>query len=82
MLFPEDLLRIGRFLQESRGHRLVFLAVGTSGVVYPAAGMVQQARAAGAEAWLVNVEEPDNARSFDHFVRGPSAIVLPALLSR
>ena len=34
----------------------MFLAVGTSGVVYPAAGLVLEARAAGGEAWLVNAE--------------------------
>ena len=57
----------------------MFLAVGTSGVVYPAAGLVLQARAAGAEAWLVNAEAADNARAFHHFVQGPSGKVLPDL---
>jgi len=79
MLDPEDLLRIGSFLDQARRHRLVFLAVGTSGVVYPAAGMVLEARAAGAETWLVNAEPADNARHFHHFVEGPSGRVLPAL---
>ena len=59
--------------------RLVFLAVGTSGVVYPAAGLVLEARAAGGEAWLVNAEAADNARAFHHFVKGPSGKVLPEL---
>jgi NAD-dependent deacetylase len=53
--------------------------VGTSGLVYPAAGLVLQARAAGAEAWLVKAEPPDNARAFHHFVQGPSGKVLPEL---
>jgi NAD-dependent deacetylase len=82
MLFPEDLRRIDRFLAEARKHRLVFVAAGTSGVVYPAAGMVLQARAAGAETWLVNVDEADNTRHFEHFVQGPSGVVLPALFTR
>lgn len=82
MLDPADLGRIQRFLHEGRSHHLVFLAVGTSGVVYPAAGMVQMARAAGATTWLVNVEEADNARHFHHFVQGPSGQVLPELLRR
>lgn len=79
MLDPEDLMRIGAFLDEGRRHRLVFVAVGTSGVVYPAAGMVLEARSAGAETWLVNAEPADNARHFHHFVEGPSGRVLPEL---
>ena len=42
--------------------------------------LVLQARAAGAEAWLVNAEPPDNAGAFHHFVRGPSGRILPDLL--
>ena len=79
MLDPINLQRISTFIEDARGKRLVFLAVGTSGVVYPAAGLVLEARAAGGEAWLVNVEPPDNARAFHHFVRGPSGQVLPDL---
>ena len=74
-----NLHRISAFVQEAREGRLVSLAVGTSGIVCPAAGLVLQARAAGAEAWLVNVDPPDNARAFHHFVQGPSGKVLPEL---
>ncbi|HSD27259.1 MAG TPA: Sir2 family NAD-dependent protein deacetylase, partial [Vicinamibacteria bacterium] len=56
VLDPMRLHRVSSFVDEACGGRLVFLAVGTSGLVYPAAGMVLQARAAGAEAWLVNTE--------------------------
>jgi len=79
VLDPANLRRISAFVDEARGGRFVFLAVGTSGVVYPAAGLVLQARAAGAEAWLVNAEPADNARAFHHFVQGPSGRVLPDL---
>ena len=79
LLDPMRLHRVSSFIDESRGARLVFLAVGTSGLVYPAAGMVLQARAAGAEAWLVNVEPPDNVRAFHHFAQGPAGKVLPSL---
>jgi NAD-dependent deacetylase len=79
VLDPMHLHRISVFVEEARAGRLVFLAVGTSGLVYPAAGMVLQARAAGAEAWLVNSEAPDNVRAFHHFVQGPSGAVLPDL---
>jgi NAD-dependent deacetylase len=79
ILDPMHLHRISTFVEEARAGRLVFLAVGTSGLVYPAAGLVLQARAAGAEAWLVNAEAPDNLRAFHHFVQGPSGKVLPDL---
>jgi NAD-dependent deacetylase len=77
MLNPEHLVRIERFMSEAE--RLVFLAAGTSGVVYPAAGLVMHARAAGGETWLVNIEPPDNRAAFEHFVEGPSGEVLPEL---
>jgi len=80
MLDPADLARIDAFVRNGRGERLVFLAAGTSGVVYPAAGMVDMARAAGAETWLVNAEAADNVSRFEHFVQGPSGRVLPSLL--
>jgi NAD-dependent deacetylase len=79
MLDFELLRAIQGFLEERRPGRLVFLAVGTSGVVYPAAGLVREARAAGAETWLVNLEPPDNRSAFDEFVQGPSGRVLPEL---
>jgi NAD-dependent deacetylase len=79
VLDPMHLHRISVFVEEARAGRLVFLAVGTSGLVYPAAGMVLQARAAGGEAWLVNADSPDNVRAFHQFVQGPSGKVLPGL---
>lgn len=78
-LDPTRLHRIAAFMEGAGGARLVFLAVGTSGLVYPAAGLVLQARMAGAETWLVNKEPADNARAFHHFVQGPSGEVLPGL---
>jgi NAD-dependent deacetylase len=80
MLFPADLRRVDAFMGKARRHRFVFLAAGTSGVVYPAAGMVLEAREAGAETWLVNAEPADNGRHFQHFVRGASGEILPRLL--
>jgi NAD-dependent deacetylase len=77
MLNPDHLVRIERFMGES--DRLVFLAAGTSGAVYPAAGLVLQARSAGGETWLVNIEPSDNRAAFEHFVQGPSGEVLPQL---
>lgn len=79
MLDPRDLERIDRFMAAAR--RLVFLAVGTSGAVWPAAGMVRTARDRGARTWLVNAEEAENTALFHHFVQGRSGAVLPDLLA-
>jgi NAD-dependent deacetylase len=79
LLDPRDLERIDRFMAAAR--RLVFLAVGTSGAVWPAAGIVRTARARGATTWLVNVEAAENTAVFHHFVEGRSGLVLPDLLA-
>ncbi len=78
MLDPEHLRRIERFAG-SAGRRLVFVAIGTSGLVYPAAGLVDVAHRVGGSTWLVNADAAANASSFDHFVEGRSAAVLPGL---
>ena len=81
MLDPFVMQRIARFIEDARraAGRFAFLAVGTSGLVYPAAGLVREARAAGAETWLANLEAPDNRGAFQHFAQGPSGQVLPEL---
>lgn len=78
-LDPRDLARIDAFVRASRGSRLVFLAVGTSGRVSPASELVVHARDAGAETWLVNLEPSDNQGAFEHVVQGASGAVLPSL---
>lgn len=59
----------------------VFIAVGTSGVVYPAASYVREADYAGARTYFVNVEplSPPNPY-FDEVVVGRAEEVLPILL--
>lgn len=81
MLDPDHLARIEAFMHQAAQSRLVYLAVGTSGLVYPAAGLVAAARAHGASTWLVNADPPDNVRAFQHFIQGPSGRVLPELLA-
>lgn len=78
-LDPADLFRIDAFMRTAAKGRFVFLAAGTSGVVYPAAGLVDRARAMGAETWLVNLDPPENVSAFEHVVRGRSGEVLPSL---
>lgn len=79
MLDPAHMERVRSFLREASGRRLVFLAAGTSGAVYPAAGFVAEARRVGAETWLVNAEPAENTALFHHFVQGKSGEVLPQL---
>jgi NAD-dependent deacetylase len=80
-LDPAHFERIDSFLARARKPgRLVFLAAGTSGVVYPAAGLVDLARRCGADTWLVNADPPENAHRFEHFIQGRSGEVLPQLL--
>jgi len=71
--------RIEAFVSTA-GRRLVFLAIGTSGLVHPAAGLVDATRQVGGTSWLVNLERPANASQFDHVVLGPAAHELPGLL--
>jgi NAD-dependent deacetylase len=81
MLDPAHLERVSAFIEHA-GEALVFLAVGTSGNVYPAAGFVDVARAQGGETWLVDLEpSPDFAARFDEVLRGKSGALLPALLA-
>lgn len=73
------LARLAAFI-EAGGTDLVFLAVGTSGQVYPAAGLVDAARDVGGQCWLVDVDPPEAyARRFQHVIRGKSGEVLPGL---
>jgi NAD-dependent deacetylase len=78
------LSRIDDFVHQARsraGSALRFLAVGTSGVVYPAAALVDVAKRAGGKSWLVNAERPANVSSFDEVVIGPAGKVLPELFA-
>lgn len=49
----------------------LFVAIGTSGQVYPAAGFIEVARAAGAQTVEIN-PEPSGGR-FHRYVRGPAS---------
>lgn len=61
------------------GNATVFLSAGTSGIVHPAAGLLQLARDAGAKTYVNSLEEPENLSAVDEFVPGRAAEVLPRL---
>jgi NAD-dependent deacetylase len=56
----------------------LFVAIGTSGAVYPAAGFVAAARRAGIRTCELNLEPSDNARLFDERRYGPASAVVRA----
>ena len=57
----------------------VFLTVGTSAVVYPAAGLVRQAQSRGAFTAEINLEETPASSLVDLSILGAAEQVLPAL---
>jgi NAD-dependent deacetylase len=56
----------------------LFVSIGTSGSVYPAAGFVAEARAAGVRTCEINLEPSDNAWMFDERRYGPATSAVPA----
>ena len=60
----------------------LFVAVGTSGSVYPAAGFVAEAKQLGARSLEINLEPSDNAALFDERLIGPASETLPGWVSR
>ena len=55
----------------------LFVAIGTSGAVYPAAGFVADARDRGARTLEINLEPSDNASLFDRRLPGPASETVP-----
>ena len=59
----------------------LLLVVGTSAVVYPAAGLAQIAKSAGARVVEVNIAETVLSDAIDEFLQGPSGELLPRLIA-
>ena len=61
----------------------LFLSIGTSGAVYPAAGFVELARTmAGARTVELNLEPSDGHDLFEERLYGPATRVVPAYVAR
>jgi NAD-dependent deacetylase len=75
---PFDLDRIYGAL----GHCDLFVAVGTSGQVYPAAQFVSEARVRRARTALLNLEPTDVSPLFDEVILGPATRTVPAYVER
>ena len=70
---PLEMARIERALERCD----LFVSIGTSGAVYPAAGFVQLARQARARTVEINLEPTQGARLFDEGVYGLATQAVP-----
>jgi NAD-dependent deacetylase len=75
---PLEMDRIFKALGEAD----LFLSIGTSGTVYPAAGFVTAARAAGAHTVELNLEPFEGRSLFAEAVHGPATQIVPAYVER
>ncbi len=60
----------------------LFVSIGTSGNVYPAAGFVAEARAAGAHTVELNLEPSEGRSHFAEAIHGPAGAIVPAYVER
>lgn len=75
---PYHLGRIAKELLEAD----LFISIGTSGNVYPAAGFVTEARAVGAHTVELNLEPSEGASYFAEAIHGPATRVVPAYVDK
>jgi len=74
--FGEMPYRMGEIHAALRGCDL-FVSIGTSGAVYPAAGFVRQARELGAQTLELNLERSQGSAWFHETRLGPASEVVP-----
>ena len=70
---PYEMERIDEALMDCD----VFVSIGTSGAVYPAAGFVQTARYCGARTLEINLEPSQGSLFFDERRYGPAGVEVP-----
>jgi len=73
---PLEMDRIGEALAEAG----LFVSIGTSGHVYPAAGFVAEARSRGTPTVELNLEPSEGASLFSHSVHGLASEIVPAFV--
>jgi NAD-dependent deacetylase len=81
VLFNEDIpMKAQKDIKRSLRGCNLFIAIGTSGEVYPAAGFVKTAKSYGAKTILINLESYDSAKDiFDDVIIGKAEEILPDL---
>ncbi|MEO1549641.1 MAG: Sir2 family NAD-dependent protein deacetylase, partial [Pseudomonadota bacterium] len=67
-------------IEASLRQATLFVAIGTSGEVYPAAGFVNAAKAYGAQTVEINLE-PTSQRLFDRQIAGKATKAVPAFVA-
>lgn len=70
---PYHMDKIADHLAES----VLFVSIGTSGNVYPAAGFAMEAKRAGARTLELNLEPSETASHFDEARYGPASEIVP-----
>ncbi|HEV8146462.1 MAG TPA: NAD-dependent deacylase [Bryobacteraceae bacterium] len=75
---PQD---VWKRAEQTARRACVLLVIGTSAVVYPAAGLVGLAKSAGARVIEINIGETPVSSIVDVSLRGPAAEILPQLIS-
>src|SRR5262249_41341423 len=76
---PEDVwLEAERAVEDCQ----CFLVIGTSAIVYPAAGLIGLARTSGARIIEVNLTRTEASACADVGLYGPSGQILPQLIER
>jgi NAD-dependent deacetylase len=75
--FGEMPYRMDEIYAALRGADL-FISIGTSGAVYPAAGFVRDAREFGARTLELNLERSEGSHWFDETRLGPATALVPA----
>lgn len=75
---PLEMERIEKAIRDAA----LFVSIGTSGNVYPAAGFVQLAKAYGALTIELNLEPSEGAALFDEAIHGPASIVVPKFVEK
>ncbi len=75
---PYHMERIAELLEQAE----LFMSIGTSGNVYPAAGFVALARQAGAHTVELNLEPSEGASLFTEAIHGPATEVVPAYVEK
>ena len=58
----------------------LFVSIGTSGAVYPAAGFVAEASRIGAHTLELNLEPSEGTGFFDEARHGPASLLVPAFV--
>jgi len=74
--FGEMPYEMGRIYQALERCDL-FVSIGTSGAVYPAAGFVEEARRAGAQTLELNLEPSEGSRLFHESRLGKASVIVP-----